>query len=140
MEFDFVSCKEIEELKCLYCIHWKDGQCITSKPPWEITDAEDSCGDGYWVCEVWKFNKENSPIGGGYWTEELLTRTDFIDAKLYEFRHRDYAEREKAAHDKNMKDWAPKTTKEKFEHFEHVIKRFSEDLYAIKEKLGLNYG
>jgi hypothetical protein len=84
MKLDFTLCKEIDELVCLYCIFWKSGKCVTSKPPWEFTESTDSCGDGYWRCEVWKYNTKNNSVISRCLTEDFMTLAGFIRSKLEE--------------------------------------------------------
>jgi hypothetical protein len=158
---NFILCKNIEDLICDNCIFWKPeeqcssnishevpqavgslgkgfGRCRTSKPPWETTLPTDSCGDGMWLCEHWSHNEDKYPVVGSYLREDFLHLIDFVESKLNEEKHRDYTEREERQREKYKKGGV-KTTKDKLERFDWIIDTMSDDLYAIKEKLGLNY-
>ena len=145
-------CSKLEELICKNCVFWaftnmkdnddefeSEGICSTSKPPWDYTLGSDSCGDGYWLCEHWSSNEDKYPVAVSYLRKDFLTKMDFLESKLNEEKRRSYLERQATEREQYAKEWTPKTTKGKFEHLDQIVKTFSDDIYAIKEKLGLNY-
>lgn len=138
MAFPLKLCEKLSDLVCKNCIFWIGGECRTSKPPWPSTEADAWCGDGYWYCRVWKCREELTPSKGGYRTQELLPLINYVESVIYEEDHRKYVEGEEAHHKAYAKEWEPKNNKARYEQLDFITKQLSDDIYAVKEKLGLN--
>ena len=131
-------CKTREDLICDNCINFKGYFCRAGKPPWVKVASYDSCGEGVWLCEYWHQNQDKYPVANSYLRRDYLTLIEFLESKLDEEKLRDYKEREDARKEAYKKEWSPKNSKEKFEHFERILTNLIDDTYAIKEKLGFN--
>ena len=135
----FTLCKDLSDLICKNCIFWVEGLCKTCEPPWEPTSSTDMCGEGYWYCEHWYFRDDmNVPTYCGASTKELMTYVDFVENKLKESQYREYREREEDQRIKYSEEMIGKTTKEKLDHINYVLNRFSSDIYEVQEQLGLH--